>query len=176
VEALYPTSSSAFAVNATLIAIARRKRERNLAASKAVADLEEPLNPTSRDGYESFNSQAPVSTEDTSQDPITCAMPNFGYQKDWTQYQQRYQEVWLHNSLTSDVIAPTPWLLQNSAMQDRGLDMSLLDANMEWEGMNDLMQEFNSELSTNNAASGWRWDLSWLGFGWDYPILMCERI
>jgi len=68
------------------------------------------------------------------------------YQQDWLQQQQQYPNM-----------APTPWLLEDSALQDLGIDVNYLDPNMEWEGLNDLMRQMEPAYGPNSHGpfGGW---------------------
>ena len=54
-------------------------------------------------------------------------------------------------------MAPTPWLLEDSALQDLGIDVNYLDPNMEWEGLNDLMRQMEPAYGPNSHGpfGGW---------------------
>ncbi|KAK0110986.1 hypothetical protein ONS95_001367 [Cadophora gregata] len=69
------------------------------------------------------------------------------YQQDWLQQQQQQYPT----------MAPTPWLLEDSALQDLGIDMNYLDPNMEWEGLNDLMSQMEPAYGSNSHGpfGGW---------------------
>jgi hypothetical protein len=75
-------------------------------------------------------------------------------------YQGGYQGQWLQPQQYPVAATPTPWLLEDSAMQDLGLDMNGFDPNMQWEGVDDLMQEFHSTVvqgpdTMTNSTGGW---------------------
>ncbi|KAH7382087.1 hypothetical protein BKA64DRAFT_607732 [Cadophora sp. MPI-SDFR-AT-0126] len=69
------------------------------------------------------------------------------FQQDWLQQQQQQYPN----------MAPTPWLLEDSALQDLGIDMNYLDPNMEWEGLNDLMRQMEPAYGPNSHGpfGGW---------------------
>ncbi|KAE9372902.1 hypothetical protein N431DRAFT_505180 [Stipitochalara longipes BDJ] len=74
-------------------------------------------------------------------------------------YQGGYPEQWLQVQ-PYRAGTPTPWLLEDSAMQDLGLDMNAFDPNMQWEGVDDLMQDLHSSLvqgpdTMTNSLGGW---------------------
>jgi len=74
-------------------------------------------------------------------------------------YQSGYSEQWLQSQQYS-ATTPTPWLLEDSTMQDLGLDLNAFDPNMQWEGVDNLMQDLQSSLAPGpdtitNSVGGW---------------------
>jgi hypothetical protein len=67
-------------------------------------------------------------------------------QQDWLQSQQQYPTM-----------VPTPWLLEEYALQDLGIDMVYLGPDMEWEGLNDLMSQIEPVygLNIHGPFGGW---------------------
>jgi len=146
------------------IARARHKRELDLNAAKEAeaAKLQisthQNLNPDPNPLPASTN---PTTGTNISENPSNVPHPTYrgavgGYQAPWLQ-----QPVQPHYPTAS---TPTPWLLEDSAMQELGLGMNALDANMQWEGLDDLMQEFHPSLveaPDTTAASSAGWDVFW---------------
>ncbi|CAL3968320.1 unnamed protein product [Diplocarpon coronariae] len=65
-----------------------------------------------------------------------------------------HQQHWL---VPQPYVTPTPWLLKDSALQELGIDLNGLEANMEWEGLNDLVQQMEPAYGSNvhGPFSGW---------------------
>ena len=70
---------------------------------------------------------------------------------------QRFQQPQQYRPTST----PTPWLLEDSAVQDLGLDMEGLDTDMQWEGVDDLMQELHSSVGEGIDAIAGGWDAAW---------------
>ncbi len=66
------------------------------------------------------------------------------------------QDQWLQQQ-RFPLNTPTPWLLEDSALQDLGIDMAGLEADMQWEGLNDLMQQIEPAYGPNyhGPLGGW---------------------
>jgi hypothetical protein len=67
-----------------------------------------------------------------------------------------FQEQWLHQPQQyGSTSTPFPWQLEDSVLQDLSFDMKGLDTDMQWEGPDDLMQEFYSLVSEDtDVVSG----------------------
>lgn len=119
-----------------LIAMARRKRKLDLltTAQNNVPDENAELG----ESYPAFS--IPVDLE-----PINDADSPAAYQENWLQQPQNDPNSY-----------DTPWLLEEGAMLDLGIDMRGLDGEMEWEGVNDWIQELRVEGNANrNPRNTW---------------------
>jgi Fungal specific transcription factor domain len=147
-----------------LIARARHKREADLNAAREAeaAQLQKSthqnLNPDPNPMFSSTDLSNGINISESSQD-----LQHPGYRG----AVGGYQGLWLQQPLQPHYPAastPTPWLLEDSAMQELGLDMNGLDANMQWEGLDDVMQQFHPTLveapDTATSSSG-GWDPLW---------------
>jgi len=146
-----------------LIARARHKREADLNAAReaeaAKMQMSAPqnLNPSSNSLPASTNTTTGTDLSENIQN-----IPNPGFEDIGG-----YQGLWPQHPLQPQYPAastPTPWLLEDSAMQELGLDMNGLDANMQWEGLDDVMQQFHPtlvEAPDTTAASSGGWDPLW---------------
>ena len=145
-----------------LIAKARRKRELDLAAARETV--------ASRNQLADFdNPAAGQNTEVTTKLPgmdftnTEGSQTFFAMQDSFHASSQKqtsgvgpYQEHWLQEQQLVPAETPTPWLLEDSALEQLGLDMDMLNDNMEWEGLDDLIQEFQMEgaMNPDPAVSG----------------------
>lgn len=138
-----------------LIARARQKRGldlEKLRATEAAAQVAGQFDDAA------VQAQQPASDVPQSQDffpgtfdfqniPPFPGQPLVENEQDWLQPQQQYPAT----------IAPTPWLLEDSALQDLGIDMNYLGSDMEWEGLNDLMSQIEPAYGMNphGPFGGW---------------------
>jgi hypothetical protein len=138
-----------------LIAKARRKRELDL---EAVRKREEEAAKVRVAEYQDVNTgddallpaiYTPFGTTDDSQNIPTIEYA--GYQGQWLHQPQQY----------GSTSTPTPWQLEDSALQDLSLDMKGLDTDMQWEGPDDLMQEFYSLVGEGTDVVSGGWGLVW---------------
>jgi Fungal specific transcription factor domain len=121
-----------------LIARARHKREMDLIAARE-GETEKPqiIKQDSHSLVENMNTNIEKGILENAHNVPYVGMGG---------QQSGYPEQWLQSQQCFAAVAPTPWLLEDSAMQDLGLDMNGFDPNLQWEGADDLMQEFHSSL------------------------------
>jgi hypothetical protein len=62
-------------------------------------------------------------------------------------HQERYMEQRLQPEDDPVATTPTPWLLEDSALQELGLDMKGFDPNMQWEGVDEILYGEESRFS-----------------------------
>jgi hypothetical protein len=142
-----------------LIARARHKREMDLSAARGTEVAKQA---TEQSIKQDLNSQAEGGSTNFGADILGNAqnVPYMGMGG----YQRGYSEQWLQPQQYPVAATPTPWLLEDSAMQDLGLDMNGFDPTMQWEGVDDLMQEFHSSIGPGPATmttSTGGWDPLW---------------
>ena len=143
-----------------LIARARRRREMDLAAAKRVEDARIQLKADHFAGYEQYSehgegigSRRAVSGVDLLQSvPEQSGQYAGVYPEEWRQQQQQQQFT---NEPT-----PVPWLLEESALDDLGIDMNALGGEMEWEALEDLIQGFQTEVPEKDPSVR-GWDDTW---------------
>ena len=137
-----------------LIARARRKRELDLATARKDEEAKIQFKTGQFAAYEQSSehdddvrSRRPFSDVEPLQSVSQQSGKDIGlYPEEWLQQQQQF----------ANEPAPIPWLLEESALDDLGLDMSALDGEMEWEGLEDLIQGFQVEVPEKDAGvSGW---------------------
>ncbi|PBP15615.1 hypothetical protein BUE80_DR013645 [Diplocarpon rosae] len=133
-----------------LIARARQKRAQDLEVLRAVEAAQQPSEhlptpPILSDDVPPALDYFP-GTQTTLNMPNSQHVANAGY--------ENYQPHWLP---PQQYITPTPWLLEDSALQDLGIDLNGLDANMEREGLNDLVQQMEPAFGFHvpGPYSGW---------------------
>jgi hypothetical protein len=141
-----------------LIARARRKRELDL---ETLRKRKEEATKVQVPEYQDINTSSDAllsaidptfGKTDVSQDSQNVPTIEYGgYQGQRFQQPQQYRPT----STT------TPWLLEDSAVQDLGLDMKGLDMDMQWEGVDDLMQEFHSSVGEGIDAVAGGWGAVW---------------
>lgn len=95
-------------------------------------------------------------TEHYKQDFDTSAssFPYTGYATQWLADQDQTQ-VQEHTGFT-----PTPWLLEDSALEDLGIDLSVIDsmnADMQWDGFNDLLGQLQPGYDANTYGPFGNW-------------------
>jgi hypothetical protein len=141
-----------------LIARARHKRETDLKAAREAEATkkatQESVKVESQPVVEGLNAKSGTHVLENNQN-----IPNMGTMG----YEGGYQDQWLQLQ-QYPTTTPTPWLLEDSAMQDLGLDMNVFDPNMQWEGVDDLMQDLHSSLiqgSDTMTTSVGQWDPLW---------------
>lgn len=139
-----------------LIARARYKREADLKAAKEAGGAKQGTKESMESNILVDGTSANIGTnvlEGTQSIPyIGTEGYQSGYKGQWQQ-QQQYPTT-----------TPIPWLLEDSTMQDLGLDMNAFDPNMQWEGVDDLMQDFHSSLAQGpdvTTTSVGDWDSLW---------------
>lgn len=137
-----------------LIARARHKREMDLSAAREAEQAKQAMQLSVKPESKSLAEDVCTNFGAAGALQNSQDIPYMGFGG----YQGGYPEQWLQ-SQQYPVAAPTPWLLEDSAMQDLGLD-----PNMQWEGVDDLMQEFHSSIvqgpDTMTASTG-GWDPLW---------------
>ncbi|PVH79987.1 hypothetical protein DL98DRAFT_588770 [Cadophora sp. DSE1049] len=118
-----------------LIAIARRKRKLDLiTATKEAAPTE---NANTTEAYRAFS--IPVDTSSAI---------NF------SDNQGTYH--WLQQPQNGPTSFETPWLLEDAALVDLGIDMRGIDGEMEWKGVNDWIKELQAEGNViGNPKNTW---------------------
>jgi hypothetical protein len=134
-----------------LIAKARRKRELDLeavrkregeAAKARVAEYQDM-----NTGYDALLPTIDATFRTTDDSQNITVIEHAGYQEQWLHQPQQY----------GSTSTPIPWQLEDSVLQNLSLDMKGLDTDMEWEGPDDLMQEFYSLVGedTDVVSGGW---------------------
>ncbi|KAH9212819.1 fungal-specific transcription factor domain-containing protein [Leptodontidium sp. 2 PMI_412] len=137
-----------------LIARARRKRAQDLEILRAAET-------SAQDARHSNDAtphvQLPALDVPQAQDffPGTFDFQDIPTPEDQTYGQ--HQQDWLQQHQQYPTMTPTPWLLEDSALQDLGIDMNYLGPDMEWEGLNDLMSQIEPAYGPNSHGpfGGW---------------------
>jgi hypothetical protein len=138
-----------------LIARARHKREIDLSTAREIQSAKQ----VTQQSVKQDPTSLPEGRNTILQTIVRGNTHNLSF-LGYTGYQGGYQGQWLQPQQYPVTATPTPWLLEDSAMQDLGLDMNGFDPNMQWEGVDDLMQEFHSTVvprpdTMANSTGGW---------------------
>ena len=125
-----------------LIARARRKREFDL----GMANMQRDQQSSQGSGV---NPQMLISMTRHSEAPPPQVLPLGPYQEQWQQQQPL------------NLLAPVPWLLEDSTLKDLGVDMSVLDEDGDWEALNNLEFGFQADASAIDGSIASRWAPTW---------------
>ncbi|KAH7355404.1 hypothetical protein BKA65DRAFT_549465 [Rhexocercosporidium sp. MPI-PUGE-AT-0058] len=128
-----------------LIAMARRKRKLDLEKAREAESEQESIYMGKT--YTAFS--IPADTPPMYPSHGSERKPSFVEQRATLLDSSLYQSNWLQQAQGIPDLNETPWLLEDSALVDLGIDVGGLDGEMEWEGMNDWIQEFQVEGTAN---------------------------